>query len=184
MKGLLRACVSLSALLPIALAGCTVYPEHKTPTLATTTSAEQTQRIFWKDVEAGKWTEVKALLSPNVVWRAGDRVLERDAIVPWLQGLGVRTALVADTTVKSNVNDMTLVYMLQVKARGRVITQSRTQPGQAAAASTDVAGCLQNLQAVAVWQQGRSGSYLLTVEDLTVGDAGAMPGGTSACPAQ
>ncbi len=158
------ALVGAGAWAAILLAGCTIYPEHKNPTLATTTSAEQTQRIFWKDVEAGKWTEVNALLAPNVVWRTGSRVLDRHEIVPWLKGLGVQTALLTGVTVKSNVNDMTLVYALQVKGRERVVSRDRN--------AASVADCLQNLHAVAVWQQppsgnsGEGGGYLLTVEDL------------------
>ena len=171
------------ALLAVLLAGCTVYPAPRTPTAATTTSAEQMQRILWKNVEAKKWSEVNALLAPNVVWRTGDHVLYRNDIVPWLQGIGIKGATVTDVTLWPNVNDITLVYGLQLQAEQVAVLQLHSQPGQAGPTLTPmhVAGCVQNIHAVAVWQQPQAASapakptaktaYLLTVEDLTVDTA-------------
>jgi hypothetical protein len=164
----------LLLVLPFALAGCTVYPTPRHPNLATTTSAEQTQRIFWRKVEKADWTGVQALLAPNIVWRSEDRILPRAAIIPWLQSLRLRSASVTGVSLQPNGNDITLVYSLQLSAQ-RAPIPSPTQP-QAQPDPPAQAACLQNLRAVAVWQQPqpspapktRSGPYLLTVEDLAL----------------
>ncbi|MGI8772855.1 MAG: hypothetical protein ACR2JE_15645 [Acidobacteriaceae bacterium] len=162
-------CCALLAATAVSLTGCTLYPQKNHPTLRTTTSAEQTQRIFWKDVESGKWVEAEALLAPNAVWRNGSTVIARGAVVPWLRSLGIKQALVSGVTIKSNVNDMTLVYSLQIAA---------ARPVLPLAAGTVAPGATQpqNLQVVAVWQQPQLTAeeakekeyhgYLLTVEDL------------------
>jgi uncharacterized protein YndB with AHSA1/START domain len=108
----------MAAGMVLSVAGCTVYPEGKEQTLATTTSAEQVQRIFWQDVVAGKWDEVHSLLAPNVVWIGPGGELTRDEIVPHLQGLKVTQAQVGETAVKANGPDITVTFTLQFTAGG------------------------------------------------------------------
>jgi hypothetical protein len=102
----------------LTVTGCTVYPENKQQTLATTTSAEQVQRIFWQDVVDGKWDEVRSLLAPNVVWMGPGGQLSRDEIVPHLQSLKITQAQVGETAVKSNGPDITVTFTLQFTAAG------------------------------------------------------------------
>jgi hypothetical protein len=170
--------LALSALATIGTSGCKLYPEQKTPTLAMTTSAEQVDRIFWQDVEQAKWTEVNALLAPNAIWRVNGEVVPRAQIVPWLQSLGVHGVQITNLALTPAVNDMNLVYTLQLQAEKAVAAQ----------VSASCAGKPQTLSALAVWQQPQStgkpekdkqakdksyGGYLLTVHDLTAtGDAG------------
>jgi hypothetical protein len=161
------AMVTITGIAALALAGCTVYPDQKQPTLKQTTSAEHVGRIFWQDVEQGKWTEVNALLAPNAVWRVDGQVVPRAQIVPWLQSLGVHGAQVSDLALTPAVNDMNLVYTVQIQAEKAV----------AAEAGTACAGRPQTLSALAVWQQpqptgtpskdNQYRGYLLTVHDLT-----------------
>lgn len=148
--------------LAIFLSGCTIGAEVK-PTLGTTTSAEQVQRIFWQDVKDGKWLTVQSLLVDNVTWRSGNQVLTHDQIVPYLQQLHVKDFLISNLVVKANENDMTVLYDLQVT------------PGSSGQQPV-------NLHAVAVWQQvplppdkatkqekkqfDKASPYLLMVEDL------------------
>jgi hypothetical protein len=168
------------ALLGVAacgLAGCTVYPEQKTPTLMTTTSAEQVDRIFWQSVEQAKWTQVNALLAPNAIWRVDGRVVPRAEIVPWLQSLGIHAVQVSQVALTPAVNDMNLVYTVQIQA-DKAADPATAQSG------ANCAGQPQTLNALAVWQepqptgtpakdqQGKKdksyGGYLLTVHDLSV----------------
>jgi hypothetical protein len=151
-------------LLPLLVTGCTLDAPGK-PTLATTTSAEQTQRIFWQDVKDQKWLVVQGLLVPNVAWRNGGTALTRDQIVPALQQLQVKDFLITNVVVKANQDDMTVLYDLQLTIGGSA------QPV--------------NYHAVAVWQQvpappdtaskqvkkeaQKQPPYLLTVEDLVAG---------------
>lgn len=167
--------------------GCTVFPEQQHAGPAQTTSAEQMDRLFWQYVEQAKWNQANALLSPNTVWRVNGQVVERAQIVPWLTSLGIHGAQVSGVALTPAVNDMNLVYTVQIQAekavRGRV--------------GAGCAGRPQTLSALAVWQQPqpvedveehprskenqerekkedkRPGGYLLTVHDLTMaGDDG------------
>ena len=156
----------------LTLGGCTVYPDKKSPGPTQTTSAEQADRIFWRDVEQAKWTEANALLAPNAVWRVDGQVIPRAQIVPWLKSLGVHGAQVSELTLTPAVNDMNLVYTVQIQAEKDVSAQ----------VGAGCAGRPQTLSALAVWQQpqptgdeakdkqARSkayAGYLLTVHDLT-----------------
>lgn len=156
-----------TAALFASLAGCTVYPEQKQPTLMQTTSAEQVNRIFWQDVEQAKWPQANALLAPKAVWRVNGQVVARAQIVPWLQSLGIHGVQVNDVALTPAVNDMNLVYTVQIQAEKAVAAQ----------AGAGCAGRPQTLSALAVWQQpqptGKTEKskeyrgYLLTVHDLT-----------------
>jgi Domain of unknown function (DUF4440) len=60
----------------INLTGCHLYPEKRPPTLDSTTSAEQFERLYWKAVTSSDWKQVAALQAPNVLFttRNGDHV--------------------------------------------------------------------------------------------------------------
>jgi hypothetical protein len=156
-----------TGLMVLSLGGCTVYPDQKQPTLMQTTSAEQVDRIFWQDVEQAKWTQANALLAPNAVWRVDGQVVARAQIVSWLQSLGIHGVQVSEVAATPAVNDMNLVYTVQIQAEKAV----------AAPVGAGCAGRPQTLSALAVWQQpqptGKTDKskeyrgYLLTVHDLT-----------------
>ena len=158
----------IALLLPFVLTGCTIGAVPSTPTLANTTSAEQTQRIFWQDVKAQKWQGVQSVLLANTAWRNGKDVLTRDEIVPYLQKQQVKDFLITNLVVKANQGDMTVLYDLQL--------------------TTAVSTAAVNFHVVSVWQQVptppdnapkkvkkealKSPPYLLTVEDLAPDTAG------------
>ena len=104
----------VAAAMMLGASGCTLNPETTQPTLATTTSAEQVQRIFWKDVVDGKWDEVRSVLAPNVVWMGEGKERGRDEIMEYLKGLKAKQAQVGETTVKANGPDITVTYTLQM----------------------------------------------------------------------
>jgi hypothetical protein len=91
--------------------------------------------------------------------------------VPWLQSLGIHGVQVSDVAVTPAVNDMNLIYKLQVQADKAVAAQAGAACG----------GHPQNLSALAVWQQPQPtgdaskdqqarnkayAGYLMTVHDL------------------
>ena len=166
----ITSCLVAPAL--ISLAGCTLYPEHKSSGFMQTTSAEQVDRIFWKDVQQGKWIEANALLAPNTVWRVNGEVVPRAQIIPWLQSLRVHGVQVSNVALTPAVNDMNLVYTVQIQADKAVVAK----------VSASCAGRPQTLSALAVWQQPQPTrkpqngkqyrGYLLTVHDLTAASDG------------
>ncbi len=87
--------------------------------------------------------QANALLAPNAVWRVNGQVVPRAQIVPWLQSLGVHGVQVSDVALTPAVNDMNLVYTVQIQAEKAV----------SAEAGANCAGRPQTLSALAVWQQ-------------------------------
>jgi hypothetical protein len=125
----------------LGIAGCTLFPEQKSPTLAQTTSAEQNERIFWQMVRKQQWTKLEPLLAANVVWTLPGKTLTRDQIVPYLQGLSITDYTMTDATVKPNGPDMTVSYTLQLSAGS---------------------GAPKTISVVSVWQQVKGG-WIMTL---------------------
>src|ERR1700689_2511850 len=115
----------------MGLSGCTIYGAKNPPTLKSTTSAEQYQRIFWSAVKAKNWLQIPGLLAANVMYSAGGKVLSKDQVVPYLQGLNIADFTITGMVVKPNGPDMTLSYTLQLSS----------------------ATGLQTFTAISVWQQ-------------------------------
>ena len=124
----------------MSLSGCTIYGAKNPPTLKTTTSAEQYERIFWSTVKAKNWQQVPGMLAANVMYSVGGKVLSKDQVVPYLQGLNVSDFTISGMVVKPNGPDMTLSYTLQLPSAG---------------------GQTQTFAAISVWQQVNSGWILI-----------------------
>ncbi|HEY4049312.1 MAG TPA: DUF4440 domain-containing protein [Acidobacteriaceae bacterium] len=130
--------VNLAAL---GISGClTVWGAKDPPTLASTSSAEQYERILWTKTREKKWSAITPLFAANVVYAVRGRVLSRDQIVSYLQSEQIRDFVLADLIVKPNGPDMTVSYTLQLSGSD---------------------GKTQSLVAVSVWQQVRKG-WILT----------------------
>jgi hypothetical protein len=124
----------------VGMSGCTIYGEKKPPTLKSTTSAEQYERIFWSAVKAKNWQQVTALLGPNVMYGVGGKVLSNDQVVPYLKAANIAEFTISGMVVKPNGPDMTLSYALQLSGAG---------------------GPVQTFTAVSVWQQVAQGWILI-----------------------
>ena len=124
----------------MSLSGCTIYGAKNPPTLKTTTSAEQYERIFWSAVKAKNWQQLPGMLAANVMYSAGGKVLSKDQVVPYLQGLNLSDFTISGMVVKPNGPDMTLSYTLQLPSAG---------------------GPVQTYSAISVWQQVGAGWILI-----------------------
>ena len=124
----------------LALSGCTFYGAKNPPTLKTTTSAEQYERLLWTAVKEKKWVQVPGMLGANVMYGAGGNVLSKDQVVPYLQGLNLIDFNITQMVVKPNGSDMSLSYTLQRSSAG---------------------GPPQTFSAISVWQQAGSGWILI-----------------------
>src|ERR1700728_1747747 len=100
----------------MSLSGCTIYGAKNPPTLKTTTSAEQYERIFWSAVKAKNWQQLPGMLAANVMYSAGGKVLSKDQVVPYLQGLNLSDFTISGMVVKPNGPDMNLSYTLQLSS--------------------------------------------------------------------
>jgi Domain of unknown function (DUF4440) len=139
MRKIWIASLLAAALATVGLSGCTIYGEKK-PALKSTTSSEQFERLFWSAVKAKNWQQLPGMLAANVMYHVGGKVLSKDQVVPYLQGLNVTDFTITNMVVKPNGVDMNLSYTLQLSSAG---------------------GPLQTLTAVSVWQQAAQGWILI-----------------------
>ncbi len=140
MRKIWIASLLAAALATLGLSGCTIFGEKKTPTLKSTTSAEQYERLFWSAVKAKNWQQLPGMLAANVMYSVPGKVLSKDQVVPYLQGLNIADFTITNMVVKPNGVDMTLSYTLQLSPAG---------------------GPLQTSTAVSVWQQAAQGYILI-----------------------
>lgn len=108
----------LALLVMLGPIGCTVWGAKKNPhKFQDTTSAEQHERIFWRDVRQHQWKQIRKVLAPNVVYTAAGRAVEPDQIVPYLQSLNVQDFLISKVVVNPNGADMTVTYEIQIQRK-------------------------------------------------------------------
>jgi hypothetical protein len=139
MRKIWIASLLAAALATVGLSGCTIYGEKK-PALKSTTSSEQFERLFWSAVKAKNWQQLPGMLAANVMYHVGGKVLSKDQVVPYLQGLNITDFTITNMVVKPNGVDMSLSYTLQLSS---------------------ASGPLQTLTAVSVWQQAAQGWILI-----------------------
>lgn len=98
-----------------SLMGCTVYPEKKPPTVASTTSAEQLERIYWDAVKKGNWQQVVALQGPSVLFtnRAGNH-LSGPEWVDFLKQDPPSEYMIGAVEIRPQGADMVLSYFASV----------------------------------------------------------------------
>jgi hypothetical protein len=125
-----------------SLTGCTIYGEKKPPTVASTTSAEQLERIYWDSVKKGNWQQVVALQGPSVLFtnRAGDH-LSGPQWTDFLKQNPPSEYMIGAVEVRPQGADMVLSYFASVTSK------NSTSPVE--------------LAVVSVWQQ--VGANLLMV---------------------
>jgi len=132
--------LAAAALAVVGLSGCTIYGVKNPPTLKSTTSAEQYERLYWDAVKAKNWTQIPGFLGANVVYSAGGNVLSKDQVLPYLQGANIADFTITGIAVKPNGPDMTLTYTLQLSSGGSSV---------------------QTFNVVSVWQQVAQGLILI-----------------------
>jgi hypothetical protein len=130
----------LVTLLLAAVTGCTIYGDKKPPTLKSTSSAEQYERILWSDVQDKRWLHVPGLLSNNLMYSISGKVMGKDQVISYLQSENITGVSITNMVVKPNGPDMTLHYTLQLSPTG---------------------GSPQTFTAVSVWQQVGSNWILI-----------------------
>lgn len=140
MRAKVIATLLAANLAALGISGCTVWGAKQHPTLSSTTSAEQHERLFWQQTRAKAWSDISPLLAANVVYTVHGRVLSRDQIIPYLKSEQISDFALADVVVKPNGPDMTVSYTLQLSGPD---------------------GKMRSLIALSVWQQVRNG-WILT----------------------
>jgi hypothetical protein len=139
-KALRFIATPLAVVLACSTVGCTIYGEKKPPTLASTTSAEQYERILWQMAQKQQWNKISPLFSTTLVWNVDGKSLTSGQVVPWLQSLNLKDAVITNASILPNGPDITVAYTLQLSHSD---------------------GTVQDLTVLSVWQQTKNSSYIL-----------------------
>jgi Domain of unknown function (DUF4440) len=102
-----------------AITGCTVYPDKKSPTIASTTSAEQLERIYWDAVKAGDWQKAQAMQGPSILFtnRNGEH-LSGQQWLDWLKQNPPVEYMIGAVQVTPQGPDVLVSYFASVTSKG------------------------------------------------------------------
>ena len=116
MRSLRVPLLALLLLPLLTVVGCTVFPEKKRPSLNATTSAEQTERIFWRAAIKKDFATVTNLISSEAVFIEPDGSrLTREQFLDRLKAATPVDYAVGQVTVRPQGNDMLLTYPASVQ---------------------------------------------------------------------
>jgi hypothetical protein len=136
------------ALVLISLAGCTVFPEKNRPSLKTTTSAEQTERIFWRAAVKKDFATVTNLISAEAVFVERDgSSLTREQFLERLKAAPPVDYALGQVTVRPQGNEMLLTYPASVRQASQSVTVAVT--------------------ILSVWQQTKNSGWTLLARSET-----------------
>jgi len=121
-------------------AGCTMFKEHPATTFAEATGGEGLERVFWKNVTAGKWTEVDRVIASNYSGVTAGGTLDKAAALEQYRQWKLKEYSLGD--LKTEMNGDTIVVTYTITLNGTV--------GGATLPSTP-----QHM--MSVWQQQKSG---------------------------
>lgn len=138
----------LLTLAVLALGGCTLFPAGKSPSLKTTTSAEQTERIFWQAASKKDFATVTSLIAAGALFVERDgSVLTREQFIEHLKSAAPADYAIGQVTVRPQGNDMILAYSASVREANVSVTVGVT--------------------IVSVWQQTRNSGWTLIARSET-----------------
>ena len=144
-----RRLLSLLLTLPVlAIAGCTLFPEAKSPSLKTTTSAEQTERLFWQAATKKDFETVTNLIAAGAVFTTSDgTTLTREQFVDHLKSAPPSDYAIGQITVRPQGNDMVLSYPASLRQANASVTVGVT--------------------ILSVWQQSKNSGWTLVAHSET-----------------
>jgi hypothetical protein len=123
MRSLRVPLLALLLLPLLTFIGCTVFPEKKRPSLNATTSAEQTERIFWQAAVKKDFATVTHLISSQAVFveQDGSR-LTREQFLERLKAAPPLDYALGQVIVRPQGNDMLLTYPASVQQANQNVT--------------------------------------------------------------
>jgi hypothetical protein len=91
-------------------------------------------------VQKQQWPKISPLFSTTLVWNVDGKSIASDQVVPYLQTLNLKDAVITNVSVQPNGPDMTVSYTLQLSGAN---------------------GAPREFSVFSVWQQLKGGSYIL-----------------------
>ena len=154
----------LLAVALVGLAACTVYGEHPARAYNEATGGESLERIFWKNVAAGNWTEVERALASNYLAVTPGGTLDRAAALEQYRKWNVRDYSLGEVKTEMNGETIVVTYTITLNSRGG--SQLPAEPQQM----------------MSVWQEEKKG-WVIIAQNLA-GTNGAMQNPAAQIPGQ
>ena len=124
-------------------AGCTMYKERPANGFADATGGESLERVFWKNMAAGNWTEIDRVLASNYAGVTASGTLDKAAALEQYRQWQLKEYSLGD--LKTELNGSTIVVTYAITLNG-------TAGGNGAA---PLPSASQHM--MSVWQQQKSG---------------------------
>jgi hypothetical protein len=139
-----------------SLPACTFYKERPANTYDQATGGESLERVFWKHIGAGNWTDVERALASNysAVWPSG--ILDRSAALDQYRKWSVKEYSLGDLTTEMNGNTIVVTYTVRLN-------------GTAGSQQLPSGPC----RMMTVWQQQKKG-WIIIAQNVGVDDHGAQ----------
>jgi len=122
------------------VSACTFYRDRPARAFSEATGGEDLERVFWKQVKAGNWTEIERALASNYVGTAPGGTLDRDATIAQYRQWQLRDYSLGD--LKTEWNGPTIVVTYTITLNGTAASQPLSSVPQ---------------HMLTVWQQQKAG---------------------------
>jgi len=93
-------------------AGCTMFKEKPANSFAEATGGEGLERVFWKSVAAGNWTEVDRVLASNYAGVAASGTLDKAAALEQYRQWQLKEYSLGDLKTEMNGNTIVVTYTI------------------------------------------------------------------------
>lgn len=100
---------------------CTIAKEHPARNFAEATGGEAMERMFWKEVQAGNWTEIERILASNYVAVAPGATLDRAAALEQIRQWKVTDFAIGD--LKTQMTGPTFIVTYTITLNGTAAGQ-------------------------------------------------------------
>ncbi len=127
-------------------AGCTMFKEQPATTFAEATGGEGLERVFWKSVAAGNWTEVDRVLASNYAGVTASGTLDKAAALEQYKQWQLKDYSLGDLKTEMNGNTIVVTY---------TITLNGSAGGSGGPQVQALASKPQHM--MSVWQQQKKG---------------------------
>jgi hypothetical protein len=138
------ACTFALILSSLIESGCTMFGEHPAGKFAEATGGEGLERVFWKSVAAGNWTEVDRILASNYAGVTASGTLDKSAALDQYRQWQLKEYSLGD--LKTELNGTTIVVTYTITLNGSAGASAGAQP---------LPSTPQRM--MSVWQQQKSG---------------------------
>jgi len=142
----MRPRLAVAPLFLILMSGlaCTMYPNRPAQSFSEATGGESLERVFWKQIKDGNWTEVERVLASNYVEIVSTGTLDRAAALDQYRQWKLKDYSLGDLRTELNGSTIVVTY---------TITLNGTSSGQPLLSTPQ--------HRMTVWQQQKSGWMII-----------------------